>query len=266
MRIRLLSAAFTLSLLMLAVSGVQAQGAWGYCGYQNVMLDRLDELNRPALRSAVVIVLGDTAATNATCDQRKVWVDAIIFGPGNMQAEWNEGLKFSDAVKALKMYLAQPNIGGVRVATIDNAFLEVYGRPTTTVEMLEWEPQVKAQTAWYATIASAEIKKLNSNIGTRRNTTGRRPMVDQAYKTSMGRIANDGESSYWLPRTEHYRLIVAASRSWLYSDGGTKDLISTIKLALATKNGAAPSEADVKAAIIKFKGNAAKPIYAEMIK
>ena len=53
---------------------------------------------------------------------------------------------------------------------------------------------------------------------------------------------------------------------WLCSSEGAKDLISTVKLAFAIKNGAAPNEADLKAAIIKFKGKSEKPIYADMIK
>jgi hypothetical protein len=168
----------------------------------------------------------------------------------------HDGLTFTDAVGWLKQRMAGSGGGKDRATAINNAYQEVYGRDSTPAEQAYWEPLVRAQKAWYATIVIAEF-------GTLKNYGGRPAMINRAYQAVMGRDANQTDSGYWLPRSEHYRLIVQAGRSYLYSAGGATDLAETVARALQTKHGKQPSDAEVKAAMSKYTPN--KWIYAEMI-
>lgn len=211
--------------------------------------------NVAALLSAYPVVMGDPASVS--CLNVQNWGAQISGPPYNMSAEWNQGLKFTDAVKFLKMELAQPGFAGFRAHTIENAFMEVYGRKSTPIEQAQWDTQFKNRTAWYATMVNAEIKRLAAD------PVQRQEMIDRVYRTSMGRAAAPGERSYWLPRSEHYRLIVEASRKWLYSPNGAKDLVETVTRALTAKMGRPPTDDQIKSAMAQFTNQRA--IYSDMV-
>jgi hypothetical protein len=249
-----------MSILLFVLFGLQAITAFGQ-GYQPPPLspaekaegERRMKASNAAFNAAAPIVIGEM---KVNYDKNFIWANAIMHDPA-WQAKYNDGLTFTDAVAWLKQMIAGPQGGEVRALAINNAYQEVYGRGSTPAEQAYWETLVKAQQAWYAPIVIAEF-------GTLKNYGGRPAMINRAYQAVMGRDANQADSGYWLPRSEHYRLIVQAGRSYLYSSGGATDLAETVARALKTKNGSQPSDADVKAAMIKFTSG--KLIFAQMIK
>jgi hypothetical protein len=249
-----------LAILLFVLFGLQAITAFGQ-GYHPPPLsaaekaeeERRMKASNVAFNAAAPIVIGEM---KVKYDKNVIWANAIRYEPA-WQAKYNEGLTFTDAVAWLKQRIAGSQGGEVRALAINNAYQEVYGRDSTPAEYSYWEPRVKAQQAWYAPIVIAEF-------GTLKNYGGRPAMINRAYQAVMGRDANQADSGYWLPRSEHYRLIVQAGRSYLYSSGGATDLAATVARALQTKNGSQPSDAEVIAAMIKFTPG--KLIFAEMIK
>ncbi len=213
--------------------------------------------NMQALMSASPVVLG--IPSRDPCDELRRFVSVSVGQPAyNMLAEWNEGFRYTDAVKYLRILLAQPDMVGIRAQTVDLAYREIYGRASTPIEQASWEVQIKAQKAWYASIVGAELKKLNAS------QAQRRLMLDRVYQAGMGRNADDNDRAYWLARPEHFRLIVEANRTWLYSANGVNDLVQTVTRALTAKSGKAPSDAQIKAAMMNYTGS--RLIYSEMIK
>ncbi len=238
-----------MAILLFVMFGLQALTAFG----QNPSAQALMDSSYAAFNSAAPIVIGEM---KVNYDRNHIWRHAIMYDPA-WQGKYNDGLKFTDAVAWLKQRMAGSQGGEDRALAINNAYREVYGRDSTPAEQAYWEPLVKAQQAWYAPIVIAEL-------GTLKNYGGRPAMINRAYQAFMGRPAIQADLDYWLPRSEHYRLIVQAGRSYLYSSGGATDLAETVARALQTKNGSQPSDAEVKAAMIRFTPQ--KLIFAEMIK
>jgi len=219
-----------------------------------------------AFDSAVVIVTGkpDYGFTSEKNEQLKnsfivksnpyIWVNDLANNP-KYSAKFNEGLKFNDAVSFLKERIATN--ANDRQFAIDNAFMEVYGRASNASEQANWDAQIKAQKAWYATIVTAEIGRLNSDP--KRRTA----MIDDVYQQTMGKTATPEELNYWKPRAEHYRLIVQANRNFLYSSNGNKDLVQTVRVAFLAKYKKDPSDKELKVALTKIADR--KLIFAEMM-
>lgn len=219
-------------------------------------LSPANNANLDALNSAYPVVMGNPAWV--TCATVQEFAGEISKPPYNMGAEWQEGMKFTDAVKFLKIKLAHPGMAAFRAQTIDYAFVEVYGRPSSPIEQAQWENKFKNQQAWYASMVAAEQKKLNAS------KAERQAMLDRVYQAGMGRNSDAGDQGYWLPRPEHFRLIVEANRKWLYSANGVNDLVQTTTRALTAKTGKPPSDAQIKTAMAQFTG--ARAIYSEMLK
>lgn len=208
---------------------------------------------KQSLNSAAPIVIGKSPDDT----EMKYWL-YLVTHSAKYGSKFNEGLKLSDAVNFLKDQFSASSLTEERAKIINRAYQEVYGRDSKATEQASWETQIKAQTAWYATIVTSEIQKLNQD------QTERNAMLNRAYQKSMGRDANETDLKYWLPRTEHYRQIVDATRSWLYSEKGTKDLVETISRALLKKKGGnRATDESIKSAMTKFTPD--KKIYAEMI-
>ena len=153
--------------------------------------------------------------------------------------------------------LAQTNDGN-RGAIMDAAFREVYGRDATVFEMLGWQPQIKKQTAWYATIVPALIKNLNADKTTRQDRLG------LAFRLVYGRNIQEGELNYWMPRADHFRLVIQSNRNLIYQPKDPGQLKDIVTRALKYKTGKLPTDAETQTAMSQFAIN--KKIYAEMIK
>jgi hypothetical protein len=102
----------------------------------------------------------------------------------------------------------------------------------------------------------AEVGKLNQN------KTERQAMINRVYQTAMGRDADQTSLAYWLPRSEHYRLMIQANRNWLYSANGVNDLLGTVTRALEFNLKRKPTDAEIKKAMVDYTPD--KKIYAEM--
>lgn len=218
----------------------------------NAALEALVSSSNSAFAAAAPLVLGRPPFTGEVA----YWIP--IMKSYGMSQQLQEGLKFSDAVAFLKKFMAEP-IGSARgVEAIEYAFQEVYGRYATPLEQAYWESQIKAQTAWYAPIVSAERAKLN------KDSALRKAVINHAYQLAFGRDANSIDLQYWMPRSEHFRHLLAAQRVWLYSANGAGDLVETTTRALQKVNGKAPTDAQVKAAMKYF--SIKNVIYRSMVK
>jgi hypothetical protein len=206
----------------------------------NAALSALVSSSQSAFAAAAPLVLGRPTSPGEVAS----WIPYIkSYG---MSQQLQEGFKFSDAVAFLKKFISQP-AGIVRGAqAIEYAFQEVYGRYATPLEQAYWESQIKAQKAWYAPIVSAELSKLNQD------SAMRKAVINHAYQLAFGRDANSVDLQYWQPRSEHFRQLLAAQRTWLYSANGAKDLVETTTRALQKVNGKAPTDDQVKAAMKYF--------------
>ena len=91
----------------------------------------------------------------------------------------------------------------------------------------------------------------------------RRNIIKNVYLTAMGRPAQASELDYWLPRKENFDQMIAASRTWLYSPSGAKDLRETIVRAYLAKNDQPPTNAFIKNAIASLKPE--KLIFKEIV-
>jgi hypothetical protein len=54
-------------------------------------------------------------------------------------------------------------LSGIRQATIDAAFQQVYGRPSTPLEQAQLDPQLRAGKLWYAPLVLQEQGRLSSD-------------------------------------------------------------------------------------------------------
>jgi hypothetical protein len=245
-----------MAILLFVLFGLQALTAFGQNNIDPAAVKERERRQKAcfsAFDAAAPIVYGYDMKLHVW--RNDYWQTYLMMDPA-WRPKYDEGLKFTDAVAWMKEGLAGDGAGEGRALVINNAYQEVYGREATPAEHAYWEPQVKAQKAWYATIALGEIGKLNSN-GSERGA-----MISRAYHAVMGRGATRADFAYWYPLKDHYRQIVQAARSYLYSASGTTDLAATMARALQTNNGSQPSDAQVKAAILKYTPN--KWIYAEI--
>lgn len=206
---------------------------------------------KSAFDTAALLVLG-----RETSDlEVSIWLKNMQKqSPGQFETE----VKFTDVVKYLKTLIAQPLSSTLRTGAINNAFREVYGIDALPVQQAQYDAQIRAQQATYSSIVLTEIKNLNED------KIARKLMIARAYKKSMGRVTVQSEMDYWLPRADHFRQIVEASRSWLYSANGSKDLAETVKRALEVNKmpGENISNAKISDAMKKF--TVKKLIFDEM--
>ena len=155
------------------------------------------------------------------------------------------------------MLIARPAGAALRAEAIDNAYLEVYGRPSTAVEQASWDAQVKAGKAWFASIVVKESAKLNAS------SAERSAMIGRAYQRAEGRAPYPGDAQFWGPKSEHFREIIAAERAWLYTDKGANELVAVVGRAWLAKYGTPATDANTKAMLIK--ATPTRMIFAEMV-
>jgi hypothetical protein len=208
------------------------------------------------IESAAVIVFGEPL----NGDEWTYAANKMLSAPEVGEQKFKDGLKLIDAINYWKSYAASPFAGdGTRTKIVKAAYMEVYGQLPLISENNDWSLKIKEKNAWYTTIVLAEIEKLN------KDQVKRKAMIDRVYQVVFGRSADAGNLQYWMPRKEHYRLIVQANRSWLYSDNGKGDLHDTVKRAFINKtNYKTPSETQIKNTAGAF--SLKKLIYSEMFK
>jgi hypothetical protein len=185
------------------------------------------------------------------------WITMMVTPEYGMSAQVSQGFTFLDTTKFLKMLIAKPAGAALRAEAIDNAYVEVYGRPSTAVEQASWDAQVKAGKAWFASIVVKESAKLNAS------PAERSAMIGRAYQLAEGRAPYAGDAQFWGPKSEHFREIVVAERTWLYTDKGANELVAVAGRAWKAKYGAPATDANAKAMLIK--ATPTKMIYAEMV-
>jgi hypothetical protein len=176
----------------------------------------------------------------------------------NMQQQYQDGTKFSDAVTVLKNLLGQQAV--IRQEIVNRAYLEVYGSKPGQAQLDFWCQQLAAKTDWYVTMVDKLNKELNSNKG----LFDRRTIIRTVYVTAMGRDARDNDLNYWQSRTENYTQMLLANRNWLYSDAGNTDLRETVTTAFKMKMKRDPSPKEVTDTANLFRPK--KLIYIEMVK
>ena len=161
-----------------------------------------------------------------------------------------------DAIAFEKAKLANPALSGIRQATIDKAFVQVYGRVSTPLEQAQLDPQLRSGKLWYAPLVIQEQGRLSSDKQLRAT------LIQQIYQRALGRPGPPSEVGYWVQRNDDYTAMIAAARSWLYSPPGAKDLIETVARAQQARN--LPTDpATIKMAMAKYEP--AREIYSEMV-
>lgn len=211
------------------------------------------EAARNSMMAAAVIVTGEKSSSKIY-----EWAKALAADPKYAE-KFNEGLKFGDAVSWLKARIATNGVD--RLFAIDNAFQEVYGRNSTPLEQATWDPQVKAQKAWYAPIVLAETAKLNDNPETRRT------MIFLAYEWAFGRKPTEAEIQKWKAGKEHFRLLLDEHRRWLYTSDGAQervDMLTNIYSAKYAYNKSKSKENWLKTALATIADE--KMLYFEIVK
>jgi hypothetical protein len=176
----------------------------------------------------------------------------------NMQQQYQEGTKFSDAVTVLKNLLGQQPV--LRQEVVNRAYMEVYGSQPGQAQSNFWCQQLDQKTDWYITMVAKLNQELNSNKG----PYDRRTIIRTVYAMVFGRDAREGDLNYWQPRTENYSQMLLANRNWLYSDAGNTDLRETVKTAFKVKMKKDPTPQEITDTANLFRPK--KLIYIEMIK
>lgn len=208
---------------------------------------------KPAFVSAANVFIG----RNPLAQEVPLWLTLMQSADYGMAAQAADGVSFSEAAAFLKAHLAKPGSAKLRAEAIDNAFLEIYGRPSTALEQAKWDLQIKAGKAWYTPIVLQEQGAMMASPAAHKAT------INAAYFASFGRDGSAAEIAYYQPRTEHFRQIVALNRNWLYSSSGAPELILTIARAQIAK-GQTPDDATIKADLPGY--TAKRATYAEMLK
>lgn len=211
------------------------------------------EAAKPAFASAANVFLG----RNPLAQEVPQWLTLMNAPEYGMAAQAADGVSYVEAAAFLKAHLTKPGSAKLRAEAIDNAFLEIYGRPSTSLEQAKWDAQVKVGKAWYVPIVGQERAAMMAS------PTARMATINAAYFASFGRDGSAAEVAYYQPRTEHFRQIVALNRNWLYSSSGAPELILTIARAQIAK-GQTPDDATIKADLPGY--TAKRATYAEMLK
>jgi hypothetical protein len=207
-----------------------------------------------AFTSASAIVLGRKPAENDIL----IYLTLMVSPEYGMAQQVTDEVKFIDAVNFLKVAIAKPQGAALRAEAIDNAFVEVHGRPSTPLEQATWDAQVKIGKAWFAPIVTKERAKLNAAPAERQEA------IRRVYEFAEGRTPMPGDRDFWGKRTEDYTEMVAAERKWLHTPAGANELVEVAKRAWFAAHGAAPLSFQLKAALIKAAEG--KLVYAELSK
>lgn len=259
---KMMTKSLAVVLVLLAGQPAGASGQVTVNGKSQLEVVCPDRNKEPCLTAKKMIVSAGVIVTGeeVTDEEWGYMAAKMLSSPEVGEEKFRAGLSLADALAGWKAWLASPFTGdGNRTKVIDRAYMEVYGVLPLAIERDVWMGRIKAQEAWYATIVSKEIAGLNSAEARRRD------MITRAYNHAFGRPANDtADMPYWLPRKEHYRLVIQAQRQWLYSEKGAKDLWFAAEKALKVKYKKPPTLAEVNAAVEKFRPG--KLIYIEMVK
>jgi len=215
-------------------------------------IDSVQKMNA-AFAAGSVLVLGRDPKPS----EPSQWIAMMGTPEYGMSQQVAQGISFLDAAKFLKMLIARPAGAALRAEAIDNAYLEVYGRPSTAVEQASWDAQVKAGKAWFASIVVKESAKLNAS------PVERSAMIGRAYQRAEGRAPYAGDAQFWGPKSEHFREIVAAERAWLYTDKGANELVAVVGRAWQAKYGTQATDTNTKAMLIK--ATPTRMVFAEMV-
>jgi hypothetical protein len=176
----------------------------------------------------------------------------------NMQQQYKDGTRFSDATTVLKNLLAMQPV--IQQEVIQRAYQEVYGSKAEPPHSNFWCQQLAAKTDWYITM----VGKLNAELNANKGPYDRKTIVRSVYVQVFGRDADKGNLAYWLPRTENFSQMLLANRNWLYSDAGKTDLEETVRRAFKQKMKKDPTPEEVSDTAKLFTPK--KLIYYEMVK
>jgi hypothetical protein len=150
--------------------------------------------------------------------------EAVVIGPGpgadywlrlyaqnsdaNLHALQAGDFNYLAAVAELKRQAATIIYRG---AATQNVMREVYGRDPYGEEYQHYKPLVDAQQAWFVTIRTQEMNRMNSDPYLRRQT------IERVYVEVFGRVPTQTDLGYWMPRKDTYRAMYDANMAYLYA-------------------------------------------------
>ena len=253
-----LTRSLPLIVVLLAGPGSGASGQSTFNGKTQLDLACPDKNKPPCtqakamIESAAVLVMGEQVPAGSWETFANRMMDY-----GIVPAEKSrQGIDLNDALGYFKHYVTVES-PAQSYKLIDRAFLEVFGTLPVIAERDGWLEKVKARQAWYITIAGAEKGRLNGDAALRKK------VIDRVYKAAMGRPADDTNYQHWLPRPEHYAQMLEASRKWLHSPAGEKDLRGAVRVALYPKLKREPTPGEIDKGVEQVRPG--RLIYREML-
>lgn len=210
--------------------------------------------NMKAAKAAIDAGLKDAFGRNAFPAEYPNWIKEMF--KGGLQDQFYKGLQPLQGVIFFNGYVSRPENAKMRQLVVENAFKDVYSYGASPKDIAYWNAELQKGGGVYSRIVRDESKKLNSD------KVIRRLMIFTAYKKTMGRNPAPAEVDYWMPKTEHFKQLVDASRDYLYATNGSKDLAETVKRALIEKGNNNPSIEQINNAIINYSSK--KAIFSEM--
>lgn len=208
----------------------------------------------PGLRAAGPLILGDELGNEEI--EKLVMVARALSYPESRPAVLAKEFDFGAASAFLKKYLARSGGEKYRNAAVDQAFMQVYGRPSTPAEQIGYYNKISAGKAWYATIVVDEMKAIAPGSPLRAEVAQR--VAQAAY----GRPGSAAELAQWTASSQNFGTMVEGVRRQLWSGSNPDELILTVQRAL-TKLGRPSDDAAVKAAVAAWRPMRAT--YTQMI-
>lgn len=190
---------------------------------------------RAAARSAEAVVFGGPIGPGAS--DPDYWLHHYAAASdANLHALQAGDFNYVAAVAELKRRAATIILRGVATDRVMN---EVYGRDAYGEEAQHYKPLVDAQQAWYVTIRTAELQRMNSDPYLRRQT------IERVYLDVFGRVPTQQELAYWMPRKDTYLAMRDANMGYLYHSAHAAELRATSARAWEVSYQASPTDSQI---------------------
>lgn len=207
---------------------------------------------RKSITSSYQSVMGSGVASEAHLTQ----LIQMMFERGMGQKFYAGKYGFlidTDLTKMFKDALSKKSVAEKR-SVIERAYTYAYGRGPGAEQIARYLNQNIA----FSEIIAAEQQLMKSDS----TNLLRGIAIVNAYIDSMGRPPTPAERAYWNPKLSFYGAIVKASRDFMYSPNGSKDLLETIKRAHNASTGKNPDSVQLANLLTKYSQKRA--IFDEM--
>ena len=221
-------------MLLMALVGVAASHAAAQDVLASVGAAQL-QAARAAVRSAEIVVFGGPPGPNPS--DPDYWLQHYVANNDQHLHTLQAGeFNYVAAVAELKRRAATIIFRGVAT---DRVMREVYGRDALGAEAQYYKTLVDAQQAWYVTIRTQELQRMNSDPYLRRQT------IERVYLDVFGRVPSQQDLAYWMPRKDTYQAMHDANMAYLYAPAHAGELRAAAARAWEISYQASPTDAQI---------------------